>query len=284
MSANWVERSERMPDGHLKRWKERAKPFQPGVLEIQYLEPEFRYRAGPPGTVRLGTSGSPRGTVTTRPARTAAPRTAATTPVSSPRKPASAPTGRAQPAVAIEVTPPLWSLPAQGELRPRVTMSKYAREQFGSTEMGNGLEVCGALWGGYERAGHEVWISAISENQGSARYGKYTDTAQLDVDWIDRLAEQNRGTGQYLVGHWHSHNRYEGERAQESPTDVSNWQSWLRASELGVWAGVIVHRSNLNDRDNAGGWLYPHFSAYVFSRDNPDTYTYVPVTVERSTR
>jgi hypothetical protein len=124
--------------------------------------------------------------------------------------------------------------------------------------------------GSYDESRDLIWIDDLLENPGSQRYGEHPHVAYLDIDWVDRMTSEYRRAGRELVGHYHSHNRYEGKLAAESPTDRKNWRSWAAASELPMFAGVIVHRSNRRDEDDASGWLHPHFSAFVFKPDRPE--------------
>jgi hypothetical protein len=171
------------------------------------------YRAG--GTIGLVTSGE-------RQVSRTRTRVAHATPKQQPAR-----VQRAEP--LVDATAPAWKLGRRAAAEgTSVVMTQRVREQFGATQMGNGLEVGGALWGSYDAARDEILITDLTENPGSVRFGEFTSRTTIDPDFIRARQPDYRRAGQILVADWHVHPGWCGDRAAPSGGDLRGWKGFLQ--------------------------------------------------------
>ena len=101
------------------------------------------------------------------------------------------------------------------------------------------------------------------------------------LDWVDfgDLERTYRDSGRRLIGTWHSHESYQGARAEPSQADHEAWADGLLHSRDDFHIGLIVHPSGPPERAEA--WLWPHWSAWVARHDGDGATVIEPAEIER---
>ena len=139
-----------------------------------------------------------------------------------------------------------------------VVFTAAARRSFADLGYGSGYEVGGGLWG--YRDGNTLIVRFATQNNEGGYGGESTSRVRMSLPSLAQHAHAYRDLAD-LLGTWHSHEAYEGRRAQPSNLDLTSWAN--AADDTGMYLGLILSKGTDDPTRGAAAWLWPRFSAWV---------------------
>jgi Prokaryotic homologs of the JAB domain len=157
-----------------------------------------------------------------------------------------------------------------------VVLPRHVRDELQLLGFGTGYEACGAFFG--KRTPETIVIhEAINASEGSF-YGTSRHHARLDWERIKEIQRARHDSHRWLLlGSWHSHEHFTGERATPSDDDLWNWSGCVDKAAA-PFLGLIVHPSLSGDSD--ARWLWPNYSAWVARRNENGALVIEPANLE----
>ena len=143
-----------------------------------------------------------------------------------------------------------------------VVFTAAARRSFADLGYGSGYEVGGGLWGYRDR--NTLVVRFATQNNQGGYGGESTSGMRISRMSLNQYADAYRDLAE-LIGDWHSHEAYEGDRARPSRADLAGWAAGV-VGESAVYLGLILSKSTDDPWRGDAAWLWPRFSAWVARR------------------
>jgi hypothetical protein len=151
-----------------------------------------------------------------------------------------------------------------------VRFDERAWDELKSHDLGDSFtEVAGPIYG-FRPAGGRDGFSGdtliVCAMPRATRPGALARHCEVDAELIDHMTSNMRQRGLALLGTWHSHPGYAGERARYSKADLAHWRSWQPQPRPwgtggGPFLGLII-------TPGAGdSWSHPKPTAHIIRDD-----------------
>jgi hypothetical protein len=147
-----------------------------------------------------------------------------------------------------------------------IVLTAAGRGSFGDLGYGSGYEVGGGLWGFRDRS--TLVVRFATQNNEGGYGGESTSRVCMSLASLAQHAHAYRDLADPL-GTWHSHEAYEGRRAQPSELDLTSWANG--ASDRGFYLGLTLFKGTDDPTRGAAAWLWPRFSAWVARKTTTGT-------------